>query len=205
MLSLLNSVYILKLTSKIVRFQVLMVMSMKMRAFWDMVLCSFVEVDWLSRGTYCPNNQGDGGGSMHLSNVTLLLWGYMAVYCRRLLSLFATYTSILPSYLLPSLSHGHLIRGFLTEICMLSLYFHPFSNFVSIQCISSFLLILCYIFSLSYFNKFIQLHCFQKINLLHCNHPVFQFCSSCLIQSIGHAVQFLPSCLSYSVHPVRPI
>jgi hypothetical protein len=53
----------------LLRFQVLMVESMKMTAFWNMALSSLVEVDQLFRGAYCLHHQRDhpdDGGSIHL-------------------------------------------------------------------------------------------------------------------------------------------
>jgi hypothetical protein len=50
---------------------------MKVTAFWDMALCSLVEVDRRFRGAYCLHRQGDHrpdyGGSKHLLNVGQLL------------------------------------------------------------------------------------------------------------------------------------
>jgi hypothetical protein len=40
-------------------FQVLMVASMKMTAFWDVAPCSLVEVDRRFRGVYCLHYQDD--------------------------------------------------------------------------------------------------------------------------------------------------
>jgi hypothetical protein len=42
----------------LVRFQVLMVMSMKMAVFWDIAPCSLVHTDRRFRGTYCFHDQG---------------------------------------------------------------------------------------------------------------------------------------------------
>jgi hypothetical protein len=39
---------------------------MKMRAFWDMVPYSLVEVDRNFRGAYCLHHRPDDGGSMRL-------------------------------------------------------------------------------------------------------------------------------------------
>jgi hypothetical protein len=62
-----------------VRFQVLTVASMKMRATFDIAPCSF-GVDWRFRGVYCLHHQGgDDGGSMYLWNIRLLHQDYMAV------------------------------------------------------------------------------------------------------------------------------
>jgi hypothetical protein len=44
------------------RFQVLTVTSMKIRAFWDTGPCSIVEVDRRFRGVYCLHHS-DGGDS----------------------------------------------------------------------------------------------------------------------------------------------
>jgi hypothetical protein len=43
-----------------VRFQVFTALSMKMRAFWDIALCSLVGIDWCFRGAYCLHHQGSG-------------------------------------------------------------------------------------------------------------------------------------------------
>jgi hypothetical protein len=50
-------------TVEIVRFQVLTAASMKITVFWDVALCSLVEIDWCFRGAsgHCP----DVGGSKH--------------------------------------------------------------------------------------------------------------------------------------------
>jgi hypothetical protein len=42
-----------------VRFQVLTVAGMKMTIFWDVVLCSLVEIDQCFRGAYYHHHQGD--------------------------------------------------------------------------------------------------------------------------------------------------
>jgi hypothetical protein len=40
---------------------------MKFRVFWDVVLCSHVEVDQHFRDAYCLHHRSDdGGGSTHL-------------------------------------------------------------------------------------------------------------------------------------------
>jgi hypothetical protein len=53
----------------IVRFQVLTVASMYMAAFWDIALCSLIEVVQCFRYAYCLHHQGDDcpadRGSMH--------------------------------------------------------------------------------------------------------------------------------------------
>jgi hypothetical protein len=50
----------------VVRFQVITVVSVKMTAFWDVALCSLVEVDQHFRGVYCLHHHPDDGGSTHL-------------------------------------------------------------------------------------------------------------------------------------------
>jgi hypothetical protein len=40
-----------------------MAASMKMTAFWDIALCSLVEVDQLFRGAYCLHHQADDTGT----------------------------------------------------------------------------------------------------------------------------------------------
>jgi hypothetical protein len=57
---------------------------MKIIAFWYIVLCSLVEVDWRYRGAYCLHRQGDDGGSMHFWQVGLFHQDYMVLYPRRL-------------------------------------------------------------------------------------------------------------------------
>jgi hypothetical protein len=42
-----------------VRFEVLMVMSMKMVVFWDVAPCSLVDTDPHFRGAYCLHHQDD--------------------------------------------------------------------------------------------------------------------------------------------------
>jgi hypothetical protein len=69
-----------------VRFQVLMVLSMKMIAFSDIALCSLVEVDQHFRGVYYLAHCPDDGGSTYLWKVGLLERDYTALYPRRLSS-----------------------------------------------------------------------------------------------------------------------
>lgn len=60
-----------------VRFQVLGVASMNMIAFWDIMLCSLVEVDQRFRSAYCLLHQGpDSGGSIHLWDTRFFLQHY---------------------------------------------------------------------------------------------------------------------------------
>jgi hypothetical protein len=79
------------------RFQDLMVASMKMTALWDTAPYNFVEVDWRFRGAYCLHHQGDephcpdNGGNRHLWNVGLLQQDYMALYPRKLSSSYQIY------------------------------------------------------------------------------------------------------------------
>jgi hypothetical protein len=49
-----------------VRFQVLTVASMKIRAFWDIAPCGLLGVDLRFRDAYCLHHQGDDGGNTHL-------------------------------------------------------------------------------------------------------------------------------------------
>jgi hypothetical protein len=42
-----------------VRFQVLVTASMKFRAFWNVLLCSQVDIARRFRGAYCVHHQGD--------------------------------------------------------------------------------------------------------------------------------------------------
>jgi hypothetical protein len=46
-----------------VRFDVLMVMSMKMAVFWDVAPCSLVDIDRCFRGAYSFHHQ-DGGSKL---------------------------------------------------------------------------------------------------------------------------------------------
>jgi hypothetical protein len=48
------------------RIQFLTVASMKMAAFWNIALCSVVEVDRRFRCAYSFHYQGNDGGSTHL-------------------------------------------------------------------------------------------------------------------------------------------
>jgi hypothetical protein len=48
------------------KFQVLMVECMKLRAFWYMAPCSLIEVHQHFRSAYFLRHQVDAGGSMHL-------------------------------------------------------------------------------------------------------------------------------------------
>jgi hypothetical protein len=47
-----------KEASNCVRFQFLTAAVMKIRAFWDIVPCSLVGVDWRFRGAYCLHHHG---------------------------------------------------------------------------------------------------------------------------------------------------
>jgi hypothetical protein len=83
----------------LVRFHVLMAVSMKMTVFCDVAPCSLVEVYWSFRGSCCLHHQGDHpddggsnipedlspsyGGSKHLWNTGKLLLGYTVQYPRR--------------------------------------------------------------------------------------------------------------------------
>jgi hypothetical protein len=67
----------------LMRFQVLTAAIKKIKALWDIELCS-LGVDRRFRGAYCLRHQGDDGGSTHLRNVGLLQRDYMALYPRRL-------------------------------------------------------------------------------------------------------------------------
>jgi hypothetical protein len=60
-----------------VRFHVLMAASMKMAAFWDIALCSLIEIDWHFRDAYCPHFQLIISMIMDFWNVGLLLQDYM--------------------------------------------------------------------------------------------------------------------------------
>jgi hypothetical protein len=64
----------------IVRFQVLIEVSIHMAAFWDVVQCSLVEADQHFRGAYCLHHHPDDEVSKHLWNAGLLLWNYTAPY-----------------------------------------------------------------------------------------------------------------------------
>jgi hypothetical protein len=72
-----------------VRFEVLMVASMKMAVFWVVAPCSLVEVYQLFTGACCLHHQGesthcpDNRVSKHLWNVGQLLPNYMAQQPRR--------------------------------------------------------------------------------------------------------------------------
>jgi hypothetical protein len=66
----------------IMRFEVLTVLSMKMRVFWYTVPCSFTGVDRRFRCAYCIH-RSDDGRSIHIWNIHLLQWDYMALYPRR--------------------------------------------------------------------------------------------------------------------------
>jgi hypothetical protein len=71
-----------------VRFQILTVAKMKIRAFWDVAPCSLVGVYRYFRGTYCLHHQSIhiiyDGGSTHLWNVGILQEGYTALHPIRL-------------------------------------------------------------------------------------------------------------------------
>jgi hypothetical protein len=56
-----------------VRFQVLTVVGLKMTVFWDIVLCSLVEVYRCFRGVCCLQHNPDDEGSKHLWNIGKLL------------------------------------------------------------------------------------------------------------------------------------
>jgi hypothetical protein len=62
-----------------VRSEVLTEASMKLTVFWDVALCTLVEVFRRFRGAYCLHQQGlDDGCSKHLWNVGNLLPDYTA-------------------------------------------------------------------------------------------------------------------------------
>jgi hypothetical protein len=67
----------------VVRSQVLTAASMKMTAFWDIALCSLVEVDRRFRGAYWLHPHIiDDGGSKRLWNVGQILLEYTAQHPR---------------------------------------------------------------------------------------------------------------------------
>jgi hypothetical protein len=68
-------------------YKVFVVVSLKITAFWDMVLCSLIRVEQDFRCAYCLHHQGDNGGSTHLWNIGLFLWDYMVPYPRKLSSI----------------------------------------------------------------------------------------------------------------------
>jgi hypothetical protein len=63
---------------------------MKITAFWNIALCSLVEVDLHFIGVYClhhPNDDDDDDeGSLHFQNTVLLLHNYTVLYPRKLSS-----------------------------------------------------------------------------------------------------------------------
>jgi hypothetical protein len=64
-----------------------------MIAFWDVVLCKLIEIDWYFRGAYCLHCQGDesdGGGSTHIWNVGILHQDYTPLCPRRLSSSYSS-------------------------------------------------------------------------------------------------------------------
>jgi hypothetical protein len=67
------------------RFQVLTAASMKFRVFWDVALCSHVEVHRRFGGAYCVLiiHRPDGEGSKNLLSISLLLRDFTARYPRR--------------------------------------------------------------------------------------------------------------------------
>jgi hypothetical protein len=69
------------------RFQVLMAASMKLRAFYNVVPCSFVGVDRHFRIANCLHHHPDDGGSTSVWNVGLLQREYTALYPWKLSSL----------------------------------------------------------------------------------------------------------------------
>jgi hypothetical protein len=52
---------------------------MKMTVFWDVALCSLVEINWCFKGAYCPHD----GGSKNLWNVSQFLPNYTLQHLRR--------------------------------------------------------------------------------------------------------------------------
>jgi hypothetical protein len=67
-----------KFKAKQERFQAHTAASMKMTAFWNIVLCSFIKVDRRFRGVYCFHHRPDKAGSMQLLNIGLLQQDYTA-------------------------------------------------------------------------------------------------------------------------------
>jgi hypothetical protein len=59
-------VYSLTTLYQLTRFQVFTAASIKIIAFWDIALCSLVEVDRRFRGAYCLHHRPDDGDSTHL-------------------------------------------------------------------------------------------------------------------------------------------
>jgi hypothetical protein len=65
---------------------------LKMETFWNIALCSLVEIDRRFRGTYSihhPGDRPDVGGRTHLWNVGLHLRVHTAVYPKRLSSSYS--------------------------------------------------------------------------------------------------------------------
>jgi hypothetical protein len=56
----------------LMRFQVLMAVVMKTTLFWDVAVCSLVEVYWCFRGSIIPVYCPDGGGCEYLWNAARL-------------------------------------------------------------------------------------------------------------------------------------
>jgi hypothetical protein len=63
-----------------------MTAEMKMAAFWDVALCSLVEVDRRFRGAYCFHLRPYDGVGTHIWNIVLLQRDYVALYTKRLSS-----------------------------------------------------------------------------------------------------------------------
>jgi hypothetical protein len=62
--------------------------SVMMTVFWDVALCSLVEIDGRFAGAYCFHHQSDDrpddGGGTHLCNISQFLPDYTAQHPRRL-------------------------------------------------------------------------------------------------------------------------
>jgi hypothetical protein len=53
----------------------------KAAVFWDIAVCSLVEINRRFRGTYCFHHQSDNRGSKHLFNIGQFLRDYTASVC----------------------------------------------------------------------------------------------------------------------------
>jgi hypothetical protein len=96
----------------LVRFQVPMVMNMKMTVFWDITAYGVTEINWHFRVSFCLHHQAsDNGGNYLLWNVSQFLLDYKIQHPSNshLYSLSSLQTSVTCSYPTESYPHSETI------------------------------------------------------------------------------------------------